>query len=123
MRYPPAPGALRLDIRVSLRSLARLCTSAAVVTFAVSATTGCGDGSGEISAGCVVCFTDRGCAGIEIGIGIAGTIEADLDVAWIAIGFTGAGAAGAVVTSGFVSFTGDGGATGCGDASCGCCCG
>jgi len=66
----------------------------------------------------------RGCAGIEMGIGIAGVIAAGFDVAWIAIGFTAIGATGAAVavaTSGFVSFTGDGEAAGCGGPESGGC--
>ena len=74
----------------------------------------------------VVGLAGRGCTGIEMGIGIAGIMLAALGADWTGVGLTGTGAAVAVVTSGLVSFTGEGGAAGrwgIGCTCCGCCCG
>jgi hypothetical protein len=106
---------------VSLRFLARVWTSAAVATLAVSETGDCGDVAGEAFAG-------RTCTGMEIGIGIAGARFCFAALGWMGaglrVGGMGTGAV-AVATSGFVSWTGAGGDVevwaGC-DGCCCCCC-
>ena len=63
MRYTPAPGPLEPeeDNFVSLRFLARFCTSAAAATFAVSLTGTAGwTAVGDTLAACATGFATRG---------------------------------------------------------------
>lgn len=107
VKYPPAPGVLSdgcvVESFVSLRFLARVWTSAAVATLAVSETGGCGD----VARGA---FAGRTCTGMEMGIGIAGRIFCFVALGWMGAGLrVGGTGAVAVATSGFVSWTGAGG--------------